>query len=94
MNIEDFEIKIKKYDREKNVVIVHIIILKLIEIRGFVVRFTETKYSHGVPIWIVSPPSQKIGKFYFWQFRCLDTELWKELEQIIIAKAKEYTKIT
>ena len=91
MNIEDFEIKIKKYDREKNVVIVHLLILKIIEIRGFIVRYALTRYSHGSPVWIVSPPSVRIGKFYFWQFRCINLDLWKEIEKKMIELAIEYT---
>ena len=61
MNIEDFDIKIKKYDRENNFVIVNLVILKEFEIRGYVARFTKTKYSDS-PIWLVSPPTKFIGK--------------------------------
>jgi hypothetical protein len=91
MNIDDFEIKIKKFDREKNYVIVHLTILSTFEIRGFLVRYTTTKYSNGRAVWIVSPPSQKMGKVYFHIARCKDLDLWKELEKRIIEKAVEYT---
>lgn len=90
MNIEDFEINIKKYDREKNHVIVNLLIKKIIEIRGFIVRYTPTKYSK-TSIWIVTPTSVKKGKFFFHVVRIKDHALWAKLEQKIINAAIEYT---
>lgn len=43
MDIENIEIKIKKYDREKEVVILNLIYNSAIEERGWTVRLLETK---------------------------------------------------
>lgn len=91
MSIEDIKIKIKKYDREKQVVIGNITIAEIFEVRGFRARFGRTKYSPSAPVWIVSPPSVKIGKNYFWIFELQDKELWQQLSDEFIRQAKEYT---
>lgn len=90
MNLEDIEIKIKKYDRKKNLVIVNLIIEEVLEIRGFTVRYTTTRRS-AIPIWIVNPPSV-IGrnKTYFWITRFLDSDFWQRLQEEIIRQAREY----
>lgn len=94
MNIEDFEIKIKKYDEEKNVVYVNLIICKVIEVRNFVVRYTETKYSPLQPVWVVSPPAVKgRDKKYFWIFILNDSALWRLLVKEIVDVVKEYTNL-
>ena len=94
MNIEDFKIKIKKYDRETQVVIINIIIFNLLEIRGFRARYGRTKYSPNTSIWIVSPPAIKTGKNYFWIFVLKDKDLWQQLSEEIIKQAREYTNIS
>ncbi|MCL4417340.1 MAG: hypothetical protein M1365_11685 [Actinobacteria bacterium] len=92
MEIQDFEIQPKKYDKGKNSVYVNIIVCGIFEIRGYVVRFTETQYSHGSAVWVVSPPSVRMrNKRYFWIVRLKDKELWKQLQELIIEKVKEYT---
>lgn len=97
MNIEDFEIKIKKYDRENNLVIANIVVNKELEIRGYLVRFTATKHSLR-PIWIASPPTIFIGKGKykkaFWVVEMKTLGLWKELEKEIVRLAEEYTNLT
>ena len=94
MNIEDFEIKIKKYDEKKKVVYVNIIVHQELELRGFVARFCETKYSNGIPIWFVKPPSVK-GRnnksFYIVYLK--NPTLWQLLEKKITDSAKEYTNL-
>jgi len=94
MNIQDFDIKIKKYDKKKNLVIVNVLVQGEIEIRGFTVRYTTTKYSPSIPIWLASPPCIK-GRLrtYFWIVEFKDPALWQLLEQKIITSAKEYTDI-
>ncbi len=93
MDIDDFEIKIKTYQRAKNVVIVNIVVKDSIEIRGFVVRFTITKYSPSYPVWIVSPPSVRgRNKAYFWIVKFKDSALWQQLEERIVARTKEYVE--
>ena len=92
MNIQDIEIKIKKYDKEKNFVIANLIISGALELRGFVIRYTTTKKSPNSAIWLVNPPSV-VGrnKQYFWIARFLDTELWGRLESKMIDEAKNYS---
>lgn len=92
MNIEDIEIKVKKYDKVKNFVIANILISKILEIRGFTVRYTTTKKSPNSSVWLVNPPSV-VGrnKKYFWIVRFLDTELWAHLENKLIEEAKNYS---
>lgn len=92
MDIEDFEIKVKKYDTVKSVVYVNVTVYGVLEIRGYVVRYTTTKYSHGSSVWMVSPPAIKgKNRRYFWIVELKDTELWKQLQELIISKAKDYT---
>ena len=101
MKIEDIKIKIKKYDREKNVAIANLIISDVLELRGFTIRYTATKYSEGRSIWIVTPPSIKgstkskfTNKFpYFWIAKFIDSDLWAELEKNMIQMAKDYTSL-
>lgn len=93
MNIEDFDIKIKKYNREKNVVIVNLLVLGELEMRGFIVRYTPTKHSSS-PVWIVSPPSIKMrNKVYFWIVQLKNPTLWEKLQKEMIRLAKEYTNL-
>ena len=93
MNIEDFEIKIKKYDRDNNQVIVNLLISKELEIRGYVVRFMETKFS-TYPIWIVTPPAVKgRNKMYFHVVRLKNELLWGTLQQKIIESVKGYVEM-
>ena len=92
MNIDDIEIKIKTYDREKNFVIVNLNIHEVIEIRGFTVRYMTTKHSPTYPVWIVTPPSVRgRNKMFFHIVRVKDSALWQKLEKRIIEMAKEYT---
>ncbi|MBI4100798.1 hypothetical protein HY439_03630 [Candidatus Microgenomates bacterium] len=91
MNIEDFEIKIKKYDREKNCVIANVVVLGELELRGFVVRYTTTKYSTTYPVWIVSPPSVKgRNNNYFWVIKLKNDLLWQQLSKKLIEEANQY----
>lgn len=92
--LDDIEIKIKKYDTNKNTVILNLLIYEQLELRGFTVRFAETKYSKGSAVWIVTPPSVRgRNKTWFHIVRVKDSELWKQLEKEIIAKVREYTSI-
>lgn len=91
MSIDDIQIIIKKYDREKQVVILNILINDVLEIRGFRARYGRTKYSSDASVWIVSPPAVRIGKNYFWIFELKDNALWQQLSERIIQNAKEYT---
>lgn len=91
MNIDDFEIKVKKYDREKQVVILNILVSGVFEVRGFRARYGRTKYSPNSSVWIVSPPAIRIGKNYFWIVELQDNDLWQRLSERMIEAAKEYT---
>lgn len=92
MKIEDIQIKIKKYDKEKNFVLVNLLICGVLELRGFVIRYTTTKKSPNSPVWLVNPPSV-VGrnKKFFWIVRFTDSELWGRLKNRIIDEAKNYT---
>ena len=92
MDIEDIEIHIKKYDPKSNVVIANAVVSGVIEIRGFMARYTTTKGSPHNPVWVVGPPSVKgrNGK-YFCVVRIRDSNLWLRLQKMIVDKAREYT---
>lgn len=92
MNIEDIEIRIKKWDktRSKNQVIVNLTILNIVEIRGYTARYTTTIHSPVHPVWIVTPPSiQGRNKIWFHIARFKDTLLWEKLQKRIIEHVKE-----
>lgn len=94
MNIDDFRIKIKKYDQPKQMVISNVIVSEIIELRGFITRYVELKNTPHIPQWIVSPPSVKIkGKSnkYFWMVNILDPDLWHQLQEKIVQAVIEYT---
>ncbi len=92
MNIEDFEIKIKKYDEEKNVVYVNVLVCGELETRGWVVRYTTTRFSTNIPVWIVNPPSVKgRNRRMFWIVHLKNPALWQLLQKKIIDVVKEYT---
>ncbi len=91
MNINDIKINIKKYDREKQVVIANIVISDTFEVRGFRVRYGQTKYSPDASVWIVSPPAVKVGKNYFWIFETKDKKLWQQISEELIKEARNYT---
>lgn len=95
MNIDNIEIKIKKWDKtnEKNQVIVNLNILECLEIRGYIVRYITTKNSPIYPVWIVSPPSKKVkNKFWFHIVRFTDSRLWEKVEKKIVELVKnEYS---
>ena len=92
LNIDDFDIKIKKYDRDKNEVIVNVTVGEILEIRGYRVRYTETKFSHGSAVWIVAPPAVRgRNKKWFWIVNMKDNELWSALQEKIILQTKLYT---
>jgi len=94
MQIEDFEIKIKKFDREKNVVYVNLIICGELETRGWVVRYTTTKYSTNSAVWIVNPPSAKgRNKKTFWIVYLKNPSLWNLLQKKVIDEVKDYTDL-
>lgn len=89
INIDDFKIIVKKYDKGNNFVILNLLICGVIEVRGFRVRYTPTKHSIN-PIWIVSPPSVKgRGGLYFWIFQLKNTILWQKLESRMIKEAQK-----
>ena len=91
MNIDDIEIKIKKYDREKQFVIANIIICDVLEIRGFRIRYGKTKYSPTSPVWFASPPAIKVKNSWFWIVEFKNTDLWTELEKKLINEARAFT---
>lgn len=93
MNIDDFKIIIKKYDMEKSVVIVNVIVQDILEIRGFQVRYATFKKPPYASQWIVSPPSQRMKRSskYFWFVQINDITLWYSLQEKIIVSVKEYT---
>ena len=96
MNIDDFEVKIKKYDKIRSVVTSNVIVCNLLEIRGYITRYAELKNPPYTPRWIVSPPQIKIkGKSnkYFWIVQILDPELWHELQQKIEIAVVDYTNL-
>ena len=67
-------------------------LLEQLEIRGFVVRFTITRYSPISPVWVVNPPSVKgRSKEWFHIVRFRDKELWEQLKKEIIVAARDYT---
>jgi hypothetical protein len=95
MELEDFEIIIKKYDKEKNVVLINLLIKEIMEIRGFVCRYTTTKNSPMYPVWVVSPPSLRgRGGHYFWIVNLKNPALWQKLQEKMIELAKDYTNKT
>lgn len=91
LSIDDIDIKIKKYDREKNQVILNLIIYDQLELRGFIVRYTETKFSPYNPVWVVTPPSIKgRNKVWFHIVRFKDSALWQQLQKQIIDVANNH----
>lgn len=95
INIDDFRIKIKKYDRIKSVAIVNVIICEMIEIRGYQTRYATLKNPPYTSQWIVSPPlikKKKVSK-PFWIVYLLDVNLWHELQKEIIEAVIEYTNL-
>lgn len=93
ITVDDIEIKIKKYDREKQVVIANMIISGTLEIRGFRIRYGRTKYSPNAPVWIASPPVIKTRGGYFWIAEFKNADLWKELEKRLVNEARSYTNM-
>jgi len=94
MKIEDFEIKIKKYDEKKKVVYVNLMVCGELETRGWIVRFTDTQYSHNIPVWLVNPPLAKgRNKKFFWIVYLKNPMLWQLLQKKIIDAVKEYTNL-
>jgi hypothetical protein len=91
MNIDDLEIRIKKYDREKQVVILNVLACNVLEVRGFRARYGRTNRSPNASVWIVSPPAVRVGKNYFWIFELKDNDLWQQLTKKIINAVREYT---
>lgn len=90
MDIDNLEVQIKKYDRKKNYVIANVIVCGVLEIRGYVARYTPTKYSTN-PVFIVSPPTVPTrSKKRFWVVRLKDSALWEQLKEKIIEKAREH----
>ena len=93
LEIDDIEIKIKKYDRDKNIVILNLLICGQLEIRGYTVRFTETRYSRSKPIWLVTPPSTRTKRnVWFHVVRFKDTALWQQVREQIEQVVIDYTK--
>ncbi len=93
MEIDDFSIRIKKYDRSKNLVIVNLVICNEFVVRGYTVRYTPTKYSSS-PVWLVTPPCVKSRyKQYFWIAELKNTALWEILQKKIIDAVIEHTNL-
>jgi hypothetical protein len=90
MKIDDFEIIVKKYDKEKSCVIVNLLVFKVLEIRGFTVRCLTTKSSPTIPVYMVCPPSVKAGKGWFWIVKFSDTALWQQLKEWMKCEAKKH----
>jgi len=91
MDINDIDIEIKKYDKEKNFVISNLTILGILELRGFVARYTTTKHSPNTPVWVVSPPAIKgKGGTYFWTVRFKDSSLWQKVKEKILRMSREH----
>lgn len=91
LTVDNIEIKIKTYDRKKNQVILNLIILDQLQIRGFIVRYTTTKFSPIYPIWVVTPPSVKgRNKAWFHIVRFTDSALWQQLQKAIVDAANEH----
>lgn len=91
MDIDNIEIKIKKYDREKEVVILNLIYNNVIEERGWTVRLLETKAEPRHSFWKITPPCKKIHKNkFFWICRILDKDLWTKLQEKIIETVENY----
>ncbi|PIY71578.1 hypothetical protein COY87_05435 [Candidatus Roizmanbacteria bacterium CG_4_10_14_0_8_um_filter_33_9] len=91
MDIDDIEIKIKKYDREKEVVILNLTFFNKLEERGWRAMLLETKTEPRHSFWKVNPPCIR-GKnnTFFWIVRILDKDLWRKLEEKIIEVVKNY----
>ena len=91
INIDDIEIKIKTYDRKKNQVILNLMLFDQLQIRGFIVRYTTTKFSLITPVWVVTPPSVRgRNKAWFHIVRFTDSALWEQLQKRIIEAANEH----
>jgi len=91
MDINDIEIKIKKYDREKEVVILNLIYKNTIEERGWTARLLETRSEPKHSFWKILPPCVKKGKDrFFWICRILDKDLWIKLQEKIIEIVESY----
>jgi len=91
MDIDDIEIKIKKYDREREVVILNLIYEGKIEERGWTARLLETKSEPRHSFWKITPPCKKIYKNkFFWICRILDKNLWLKLQEKIIDAVENY----
>jgi hypothetical protein len=91
MDIGDIEIKIKKYDREKEIVILNLILFNKLEIRGYRAMLLETKTPPVRSFWKVLPPCvKKTKKEYFWIARFLDKDLWLKVQEKVIEKVKDY----
>jgi len=91
MDIDDIEIKIKKYDREKEVVILNLTFFNKLEERGWRAMLLVTKTEPRHSFWKVNPPCIR-GKnnTFFWIVRILDKDLWRKLEEKIIEVVKNY----
>lgn len=92
MNIDDFYIKVKKYDKKTNSVILNVTVCDILEVRGFRVTYTTTKHSPLHPVWIANPPATRgRNKQFFWIVRITDSALWQQLEKKLIEVAEDYT---
>lgn len=91
MDINDIDIKIKKYNREKEVVILNLIFCKKLEVRGYTARLLETKTEPKHSFWKINPPCiLNNNKSFFWITEILDKDLWKKLEEKIIETVRNY----
>ena len=94
MDIDDIKIKIVKYDRERNHVIANIIVSDIVEIRGYILRYTTTKHSPIHPVWVVTPPAMKgRNKIWFHIVRIKDPALWEQIQARFVVLAKEHTDL-
>src|SRR3989338_3127147 len=96
LTINDFDVEVKKWDRDKNVVIVNVKICGVVEIRGFQVRFATSRFTQRSE-WLVSPPSLPLKKrgrktTYFWVTEIKNKDLWDQLKKKIINTVDVYTR--
>lgn len=91
MDIDDIDIKIKKYDREKEVVILNLIFCKRLEVRGFTARLLDTKTEPKHSFWSVNPPCiRRKDNTYFWIVQFLELDFWTQIKERIIEKVENY----
>ena len=91
MDINDIDIKIKKYDRTKRLLILNLIFCKKVELRGYTAKLVETKTEPIHSYWSINPPRiRNKDKTYFWIVNVLESGFWLQIKERIIEKVKNY----